>query len=783
MVINRLFCFLYAEETIVFIPNHLTTKILLKMKFNKISLSLFLLCLLINIGLFAQKESASLSPQIHNCGTNAPTEAEIRYTLDVVDPMAATVDRNAGTTCLGIAAWIIRNSDGSAGLPISDINTAIAYANFHYLEAGIEFYICSVNYIDNTDWYDLHSNEETAMAAGNQSTDGINVYFANSVTTNNGAACGYARYPFDSATGNRIIMDNDCTATGNSNGTFVHELGHYFNLFHTHNSTTNGNTAAGTEYVPRSGANSNCGTAGDLLCDTEADPNGSNDGSCNFVNDGNSTQDIHGNTYSPDLDNIMSYYSDGCGGIFTPEQYTRIMGGLATRLTHTAYDMDNCAAPAVADPSGLTATLNNSYGVDLNWTDNSGNETGFLIERSSDGGTTFQPLEFGAVAADLATYTDNTTSSNTTYEYRVKASNDDCNAYSNTASITVGLVYCTPTHQSNSCTTSSIGVAIHNFTFGGALIDNPANGCNGPLSVFTPTFCAPVTAGQTYAFTANFQLNTPPSGSYFPQFVTVWIDVNQDGDFGDAGEMVYQATAVGGATVSQNIVIPATSITGKTTMRIRTASEGTGMVTDPCTYMAFSETEDYGLDIIGGLPVELISFNGRKDGEAVALEWLTASEENNDYFLIERSTDGDKFEPLQEVVGLGTSEKVAEYFAYDTKPNRGINYYRLAQFDLDGTRNETGKIVAVEFTDDVAISVSPNPVSNDFINLNYTTINKGSVQIEIIDVQGRLVTTQVMNVSRGETAINIDLPELSTGVYVLRTLQDGNSKMLRFVKR
>jgi titin len=73
-----------------------------------------------------------------------------------------------------------------------------------------------------------------------------------------------------------------------------------------------------------------------------------------------------------------------------------------------------------ADPSGLTATAASATRVDLAWTDNSGNETGFKIERSLNGGAFAQ---VATVGANVTTYADTGVSGGNTYTYRVRASN------------------------------------------------------------------------------------------------------------------------------------------------------------------------------------------------------------------------------------------------------------------------------------------------------------------------------------------------------------------------
>jgi hypothetical protein len=75
------------------------------------------------------------------------------------------------------------------------------------------------------------------------------------------------------------------------------------------------------------------------------------------------------------------------------------------------------------------------------------------------------------------------------------------------------------------------------------------------------------------------------------------------------------------------------------------------------------------------LPVELISFTGKKQQKEVALEWSTA----NDYFLIERSANGRDFEPLAQKEGRGTTSQIINYTLMDKEPLSGLNYYRMIQ--------------------------------------------------------------------------------------------------------
>lgn len=93
------------------------------------------------------------------------------------------------------------------------------------------------------------------------------------------------------------------------------------------------------------------------------------------------------------------------------------------------------------------------------------------------------------------------------------------------------------------------------------------------------------------------------------------------------------------------------------------------------------------------LPVEMISFTGHSDDGLNILEWVTASEMNSDYFLVEKSTDGQDWNFIETLPAAGNSNQTIKYRYIDSDINDSeINYYRLIQYDRDGEFDIYGPI-------------------------------------------------------------------------------------------
>ncbi len=167
------------------------------------------------------------------------------------------------------------------------------------------------------------------------------------------------------------------------------------------------------------------------------------------------------------------------------------------------------------------------------------------------------------------------------------------------------------------------------------------------------------------------------------------------------------------------------------------------------------------------LPIELLSFTGRNNGGANVLEWATASEQNSARFEVERSADGDMFEPIITVEAAGNSNGQIDYLTKDGTPHAGMNYYRLRSIDTDGTE-DVSTVIAVDNTTSSGILIHPNPAHGSA----YVQLPQGTpmpATLVVLDLSGRVVRRSVVHATGQQIAIE----GLARGTYVLEVQELG----------
>lgn len=177
----------------------------------------------------------------------------------------------------------------------------------------------------------------------------------------------------------------------------------------------------------------------------------------------------------------------------------------------------------------------------------------------------------------------------------------------------------------------------------------------------------------------------------------------------------------------------------------------------------------------GIVPVELTSFSASVNETDVTLNWVTASETNNQGFEIERNS-GNGFESIGFVPGYGTTTELRSYSFTDAGLSEGTYTYRLKQVDFNGLY-EYSEVVEVEVPAAPAVFALdqnyPNPF-NPSTKITFRLAVDSKVSLKVFDILGQEVATLVnTNLVAGAHNVNFDASALNSGVYFYRIEATG----------
>ncbi len=182
------------------------------------------------------------------------------------------------------------------------------------------------------------------------------------------------------------------------------------------------------------------------------------------------------------------------------------------------------------------------------------------------------------------------------------------------------------------------------------------------------------------------------------------------------------------------------------------------------------------------LPVELLSFTAEQRGKEMLLHWKTASENNNDFFSVERSFNGTSFGKIGETRGAGNSNAALDYTYTDEQPVNGINYYRLKQVDFDGEFTYS-KIIAIRANlSQAEFELHPNPSDAEW-NGSFTLEADAVVTIGMTDAVGHIIMAQTLKGVKGTNSFRVRMSDLTPGLYFLTISSDRLEARKKFIKR
>lgn len=274
--------------------------------------------------------------------------------------------------------------------------------------------------------------------------------------------------------------------------------------------------------------------------------------------------------------------------------------------------------------------------------------------------------------------------------------------------------------------------------------------------------------------------------------VIIWgnLDVNNDYTLNVTGTLIIKGDIVlsnnGTLTISGDVTVEGDFIGGNdTTIDIdgnmdvggdfSVGSNSTATGSGSITYGGSCTDSASGVCSSGPLPVSLVEFSAKLDNNQVTVSWSTATEENNDFYTIEKSADGIFYEAVGNVKGAGNSTSLLSYSWVDQMPSFGRSYYRLVQTDFDGT-SETFAPVSVYRSTLTGVTLAPNPVqSGRELKIFHDATYGESVNVQIVSVTGAIVVNEIL-----DSTASVEIPaDVKTGLYIVK-LQSGHNQ---YVKR
>jgi hypothetical protein len=174
------------------------------------------------------------------------------------------------------------------------------------------------------------------------------------------------------------------------------------------------------------------------------------------------------------------------------------------------------------------------------------------------------------------------------------------------------------------------------------------------------------------------------------------------------------------------------------------------------------------------LPVSLLGFNATYVNKSVEVRWSVVNEHQSDHYSIEKSLDGQNWSEISRVLSTD-QEPIQNYESVDMKPITGIQYYRLKQVDKSGSFVYYNPVsVRVDASPD-HIEMYPNPAIN---TLHLKLDSEKPTDVVIRNSFGQVVYQ--MNAGYGH--ITVDISELSSGIYTVETLSEGNTNSDKLIK-
>ncbi len=221
-------------------------------------------------------------------------------------------------------------------------------------------------------------------------------------------------------------------------------------------------------------------------------------------------------------------------------------------------------------------------------------------------------------------------------------------------------------------------------------------------------------------------------------------------------------------------VTPGTAGSQITFYYVGNAANGTGNTDGDYIYTGSTQV---------ALPIQLAAFTADVKGSIVNLKWQTASESNSSHFLLEKSSDNQRFISIATVPAAGNSSATLNYAYTDDKPAyyERNTFYRLVLVDKDGTKR-TSNVIAVNIkaTKTFVEKIFPNPVkAGGMMQVQLVTNREQPVILQMISMNGKVVKQVHLKAVKGTNVIDVQLGRYTlAGMYSLQVIMEEQTQQI-----
>jgi hypothetical protein len=198
----------------------------------------------------------------------------------------------------------------------------------------------------------------------------------------------------------------------------------------------------------------------------------------------------------------------------------------------------------------------------------------------------------------------------------------------------------------------------------------------------------------------------------------------------------------------------------------------------------FTDFSPFAVSSFMALPVTWLSISGRNDSKNNIINWTVSAEKNNDYYVIEASTTGNRYTEIGRINGAGSTNTDQRYSFTHFNVTATQYYYRIKQVDIDGhfSFSKVVKVIAATSTSN-DMKVLSNPVLKNLV-VSIMARQNFTGSMNVTDATGKLLYKKNLLLNAGNNIIDLGSFKQAAGIYYLIFVgYRGETEVMEFIKR